>query len=306
MVIAKVTDEMVPQVREFLSTRKEFGFSRDWDGVFNYKWKHEDFPYGYAIVHGQNILGFVGTIFSERVIAGNKRVYCNLSSWVVDDGHKGARSLAPALLAPALKTKDVLLTSFTANENAQRSYEKIGFKRIDHQQIALPTLTALFAGRMREARGVTFDPDEIERYLNEKDGKILRDHQNLACTHLLVRDKTTGRYCYVVGTTSPFRFRSLPRPFHILLKRFLSRCNFFNVCYVSDVGFLMENIQVIKKHLWKNRHSLALRYDSRLIPERLSVLQYKTQTERLCFSSTEFRVGDIDNLYSELVTNNTY
>jgi hypothetical protein len=305
MVIAEVTDEMVPQVREFLCTRKEFGFCHDWDGVFNYTWKQANFPYGYAIVHQGTILGFLGTMFCERVIGGNSFVYCNLSTWVVDDGHKGARSLAAALLAPVLKIKNVLITCFTANDKAQKSYEKIGFKRIDDQQIALPTLTSYCGWGMKRSREVTFDTDAIKRHLNEKDSRMLRDHKNLKCTHLLVRDTITNQYCYLIGTTTPFRLRRLPLPSGIL-SRFLTRCNCFNVCYASSPIFLVENIQAVNKHLWRNRNSLALRYDSRLISHRLSVLEYKMPTERLCFSATGLQAVDIDDLYSELVTHNTY
>ena len=169
MVITEVTNEMVPQVRKFLSSRKEFGFRRDWDVVFKYAWKQENFPYGYAIVHEGSVLGFLGTLFCERIIGGTSLVYCNLSSWVVDDNHKGARSLAAALLAPALKTKNVVITSFTPNENAQRTYEKIGFKRIDDHQIALPTVTSYLGWGKKGSRDVLSRPDEIERYLNDKD-----------------------------------------------------------------------------------------------------------------------------------------
>lgn len=305
MEITAVTDEMVPQVKEFLSRRKEFGFRQDWDAIFGYTWKQKNFPYGYAIVHQGSILGFLGTMFCERVIGGTSLVYCNLSTWVVDDGHTGARSLAAALLGPALKTKNVLITCFTPNEKAQKSYEKIGFKRIDHQQIALPTFSGSLGWRRKGSREVTFDPDEIDGYLGEKDRRILRDHKNLTCTHLLVRDAVTAQYCYVIGTTSPFRLRKLPFPSSIL-RRVLSRWNCFNLCYASDSEFLAENIDIVKRQLSKKRRCLALRYDSRLMPRRLSVLEHKAPSQRLCFSSACFQAADVDDLYSELVTQNIY
>ncbi len=306
MIVTAVTDEMVPKVREFLSTRKEFGFHLDWDAIFDYAWKRSDFPYGYAIMHNGNVIGFLGTMFCERLIGANKLVYCNLSAWVVDDDHKGARSLAAALLAPALKTQNVLITSFTPNEKAKTSYERIGFKRIDHQQIAVPTLASYFEWRPNNSREVVFGPDAIESYLSERDRRILHDHKNLACTHVLVRDKASNQYSYLIGTTSPFRLRRLIWPLSDALRRLFSLFNCFNICYVSDSAFLSKNIQIINKQLWKNLNSLAVRYDARLIPERLCVLEYRMPTERLCFSSASFKASDIDDLYSELVTQNTY
>ena len=306
MEITPVTDEMVPQVKKFLSGRKEFSYCQDWDGVFKYAWKQEKYPYGYAIVHDGKVLGFLGTLFCDRVIHENRIVWCNLSTWIVDDCHKGARSLAAALLAPILKMQDIVITSFTANEKAQKSYERMGFKRIEDHQIALPTFTSLARlGRIKE-RQVLSGPDAIERHLNEKDGTILRDHRSLSCVHVLVRDSRTGRYCYVIGTASPIRLRGLPLPSLIPIARFLSRWQYFNVCYVSDREFLAENIGAIKNHLIKEERSLLMRYDSRLIPKRLSRFARKVAIDRLCFSSKNVQAADVDNLYSELVTHNTY
>jgi hypothetical protein len=199
-----------------------------------------------------------------------------------------------------------LITSFTPNEKAKTSYERIGFKRIDHEQIAVSTLASYFEWRPNNSCEVIFSPDAIEGYLSEKDRRILHDHKNLACTHVLVRDKTSNQYSYLIGTTSPFRLRKLVWPLCDALRRLFSAFNCFNICYVSDSAFLAKNIQIIDRQLWKNLNSLAVRYDARLIPERLSVLEHRMPTERLCFSSVSFKASDIDDLYSELVTQNTY
>jgi len=78
------------------------------------------------------------------------------------------------------------------------------------------------------------------------------------------------------------------------------------LCYASDPIFFVENIHLICRHLWTKCGALALRYDSRLIPGRLSILERKLPTERLFFSSANFEAVDVDDLYSELVTHNTY
>lgn len=304
MLITDVTDEMVPQVKEFLSSRPEFGYCQNWDGVFKYAWKQEKYPYGYAIVHDGKVFGFLGTLFCERVIRENRVVCCNLSAWVVDSGPNGARSLGAALLATILKMPNVLITSFTANEKAKKNYESMGFKQIEDHQIALPTFTSVAELRRIKSVEVLSAPDVIEPYLNEQDGKILGDHKDLSCLHVLVRNSRTGRYCYLIGTTSPIQLRSLS--LRIPIARFLSRWQTFNVCYVSDPQFLAENTGAINRHLCREKRSLLMRYDSRLIPERLSRFARKMAIDRLCFSVTNFQAADVDNLYSELVTQNTY
>jgi len=214
--------------------------------------------------------------------------------------------MAAALLAPILKMQNIVITSFTANEKAQKSYERMGFKRIEDYQIALPTFMGLARSGSMKEREILSAPDAIERHLNKTDAKILCDHKNLSCLHLLVRDSRTGRYCYVIGTTSPVRLRRLPLPSFIPIGRFLSRWQYFNVCYVSDGGFLAESLGAIKYYLFREKRSLLIRYDSRLLPGQLSRVARKTAIDRLCFSSTAFQPADLDNLYSELVTHNTY
>lgn len=306
MVVTAVTDEMIPQVLAFLRSRKEFGFSQDWHGVFNYRWKEKNFPYGYAIIHEGQVLGFLGTLFCERVIGETSLVYCNLSVWVVDDSHKGARSLALALLAPALKIKNILITCFTANEKGLNGLKRAGFKSIDDRQVALPTVISYLAWPTNASFETIFDMEAIARYLDEKDTRILSDHKDLDCMHFLLRDKITDKYCYVIGTMSPFRLRSLPWPVGTLLRRILSGCSCFNICYSSAPRLLAQNIRFVNRSLWKHRNVLALRYDSRLIPERLSFWGFKTPTVRLGFGSMDFQRQEIDALYSELVTYNTY
>lgn len=285
---------MVPQVRQFLSSRKEFEYRKDWEPVFNYSWKLDNFPYGYAILDGGAVIGFVGTIFSERVIGGEKLVYCNLCTWIVDDQSNGARSIAPALMFPVMKMKEVVITCYTANAIAQKCFDKLGFKRMDMKQIVVSTIPSFSVSAGRDALQVTLDLKEIRQHLNDRDLSILDDHRDLMCPHFLIRDTDTDQYCYGIGTTSALR------------RRFLSGWKCFNICYLSDAAFFAEKITLITKHLRKERHVALLRYDSRLICQRLSTLEYKMPTVRLSFGADRFNGGDIDNLYSELVTYNKY
>jgi hypothetical protein len=294
MIIREVHDDLVYQVRRFLSSRKEFEYREDWDPIFNYSWKLDDFPYGYAILQGSAVVGFLGTLFSERVIRGEKLVYCNLCTWIVDDESKGARSLAAALLFPVMKMKEAVITCYTANAMAQRCFDRLGFKRMDIKQIVISTIPGLSVSAWRDSLQVSLDPNEIEHHLNDHDLSILNDHRDLTCTHFLIRDIDTDQYCYGIGTTSALR------------RRFLSGWKCFNICYLSDAAFFAEKIAPIKKHLRKERTVALLRYDSRLIWEHLSSLEYKMPTVRLSFGADRFNRGDIDNLYSELVTYNKY
>lgn len=45
----------------------------DWRNLFSHSWKGDDDQYGYVLVDGGKIVGFLGTIFSEREVDGTDR-----------------------------------------------------------------------------------------------------------------------------------------------------------------------------------------------------------------------------------------
>src|ERR1700730_11928855 len=112
MVIQEVGEDLVESAKAFLSNREEFGFFNKWEGLFNYAWKLEAFPYGYAVLDGERIVAFIGTIFSERIVDGRKRICCNMTTWLVEEAYR-PRMLARLLLNPIFKMADVLITSLS-------------------------------------------------------------------------------------------------------------------------------------------------------------------------------------------------
>lgn len=45
-------------------------------------------PFGYVLKDGNKIVGFLGTMFSERIINKKKYTYCNLHTWIVNESHR--------------------------------------------------------------------------------------------------------------------------------------------------------------------------------------------------------------------------
>src|SRR5215472_7868085 len=88
MKIVEVHDEMIGAVKQFLANRDGFHDANGWEGLFNYPWKLKGHPYGYAILDEDRIVAFAGTIFSERLIGGQKRICCNASTWFVEEEYR--------------------------------------------------------------------------------------------------------------------------------------------------------------------------------------------------------------------------
>jgi len=293
MLIREVHEDLIPQVTGFLAQQREFGNCGNWDGLFRYGWKRSEYPYGYAALDGNRVVAFIGTIFSERVIQGKKVVYCNLSTWIVDFNYR-AMLLGLLLLERIFKTKDVFISSLTPSESSRDISEKMGFRLLEHTQITVPMFPAVVpAPNGNGSLLISFDIREIRNHLGDEDRAICDDHSGLPCTHFIIKANSGGLYCYGIGTSSTLRrLRALG-------------AKWLNLCYLSNVDVFVRNFQSFKEYVWTHGRFLLLRYDSRLIPYRLSSIQFKTKRARQ-FKSAAFTSCDIDNLYSELVTFNKY
>jgi hypothetical protein len=292
MEIREVHEDMIDAVKTFLADREGFPDLNGWKGLFNYSWKLPAYPFGYVIMEGEEILAFVGTIFSERLINGRQYTFCNMNTWYVLEEHR-PRMLAIRILKPIISMNDVLITAFSPGDLTVTVLERLGFKLLEEEQIAIPVAPAILTVFEESKKPVVlFNDPSLEKYLNDEDHKIFRDHSTLACKHFLIREKQTGRYCYGVATTSPMR--KLP---------FL-RGQWFSLCYLSNPDLFAENFRFLRNHLWK-RGFLALCYDSRMLPKRLSSLFQRKKKKRQ-YRWKEGALEKIDNLYSELVTFNKY
>jgi acetoacetyl-CoA synthetase len=292
MEIREVHEDMIDAVKNFLADRKGFRDLNGWKGLFHYDWKLPAYPYGYVITEGEEILAFVGTIFSQRLIDGRVRICCNMNTWYVLEKYR-SRMLAIRILKPILSMNGILITALSPGDLTVAVLERLGFKLLDEEQIAIPVTPAILPAIARSKRPlVLFDEPGIQEYLSEEDRKIFQDHSTLACKHFLIKEKQSGRYCYGIATTSPLR------------KLSFLRGQWLNLCYLSNPDVFVEHFRFFRWHLLRRRF-LALCYDARLIPKKFSRISLRKKKKRQ-YRWKEDVLGKVDNLYSELVTFNKY
>jgi hypothetical protein len=291
MEIREVHSEMMDAVKAFLSNRDELRDANNWNGLFNYPWKLKGFPYGYAIFNQEKMVGFLGTIFSERVIGGKTRTCCNTTCWFVEHEFR-TQMQALRLFAPILKMKDLLITNMSPSDGAIKICETFGYKLLDQEQIVVPVLPSFSFGSRKHLL-VSFNPREIEGHLSPEEKKIFQDHMSLACKHFLIKERHSGQHCYGIATTSPMG------------KLSLLKGQWLNLCYLSDANIFARNYGHIRKELWRAGRFILLRYDARLLPGQLSRIAMRGKKTRQ-YKSAEPLSWTIDNIYSELVTFHKY
>lgn len=292
MEIREVHEDMIDAVKTFLADREGFRDRNGWKGLFNYAWKLPAYPYGYVITEGEDILAFVGTIFSERSIDGKDRICCNMNTWYVLEKHR-PRMLAIKILKPIIGMRDVLITALSPGDLTVTVLERLGFKILEEEQIAIPVAPAIWPAFEKSKKPlVLFDDPGLENYLSKEDLKIFKDHSTLTCKHFLIRERQTERYCYGIATTAPLR--KLP----------IIRGQWLNLCYLSNPDLFVENFRFLRNRLLK-RGFLAVCCDSRLLPKKISRLSQRKKKKRQ-YRWKEGVLEQVDNLYSELVTFNKY
>src|ERR1700730_9818285 len=151
MMICEVHEDLAPSAHHFLCQREEFGRSTHWEPLFNYPWKTAEFPYGYALMDGKQIRGFLGTVFARRIINGKSTIFCNISTWVVDESYRASlgnagRGLEKRLVEPVLAHKDVVVTALSPNVLSAKSCESMGFKHLDSEQVVIPVFPGFRGG----------------------------------------------------------------------------------------------------------------------------------------------------------------
>ena len=292
MEIREVHEDLIGAVKGFLANREGFRDSNDWEGLFSYPWKLEGYPYGYAILDEGKIVAFIGTIFSERLIEGKTRICCNMTTWFVEEEYR-PRMLARLILNPIFKMNDLLITALTPSDLSRGILERLGFKFLDQEQIAIPIAPGILSlvSNLKKPL-VIFNGNGIEQHLDQENRKIFKDHTMLACKHFLIKENDTGEYCYGIATTTPLS------KFRLLKGQWLS------LCYLSDPIVFVRNFRFLKRDLWARRFFL-LRYDKRLLPGNLSKIFMRRKKARQ-YKWKEAIPPRVDNLYSELVTFNKY
>lgn len=250
----------------------------DWKQVFINHWNVPEDYHGFILVKDGEVKGFLGAIFSTRVFNGQVEKFCNMTSWIVDEGCRGQSLL---LILELLKLKNYTITNFTASQGVSVILQKIGFTPIEtQQQLLLPVPTFSLNKRTYHCE---FKREAIGQKLSEADFKIFEDHLAFDCTHILI---TSGRdYCYLI--VKRIKRRHLP---------------FAKVHYLSNAGLFIKAQDSLRVKICVNLKVAGL-----LVAERYlkgHQLRYDKKFPReygAFYKSTKIRPEEIDTLYSEMI-----
>lgn len=250
----------------------------DWRKIFTNHWDAPEGFCGYMLLKNGTAKGYLGAIFSRRVIDGEVEKFCNMTSWIVD---KDCRGQSLALILELLKLKQYTITNFTPSRNVSAILQKLGFTPIETQQQLVPTVPSLVL-KKGDYR-CEFDLAVISKKLNDEDLRIFRDHQNFDCEHVLIL--SGDDYCYL-----------------LVKKVYRRRLPFANVHYLSNLTLLASAMDSVKLKICLNLQVVGLVVAERYLNGHQFKHARKYPIEHAAFyKSAKLSPGKIDTLYSEMI-----
>lgn len=181
--------------------------------------------YGYVMESDDEVVGFLGTLFTEREVAGEKHKFCEIHSWYVKEEF---RKESMNLFLPVMSMRKLTLLNYTPTQAVYDISKKFGWSDLETTLLMflpVPTPWSLKRGIEVETR-----KHVIVQHLDEADKHIFLDHENVPCHHFLVREKNGTGYSYVI--VKKLRLGRL-RPFG-------------RIVYASDNDLLFEHIDRLR------------------------------------------------------------
>lgn len=281
MLIQKVNASMFDQAYPLLQELNPNLSRNVWQSIFQPPWSQEEDYCGYGLWDGEEMVGFLGLIFSQRMINSQVERFCNITSWIVKEPYRGQ---SMSLMFPLMKLKDYTLTDLSAYQELFPLLKRMGFKELDSR---LKLLIPMRFARDRpsgQSVQIVQTQDQIRSKLSAGDLAVFDDHQGIeGCRHMLleVGDQT----CYAVYT--------------------LNQSGRFPYCclqYISNVQCFAEASVALRLCLAKQHQTPFIFVDSRFIAgvDLPWTIEVPLKFTKL-YKSDRLAPPQIDNLYTELM-----
>lgn len=244
-----------------------------WQRLFTRKWDGSGKYCGLILQSGKEPVGFIHSLFSDRLISGKHYSFCNLGTWIVEPEF---RSKSMTILFPFVKLKGVTLTSFSANPRFIPILEGFKFSSLEEQIYFLPPSIS-FNRKIQ----VLMNKDNISEELTGEPRRIFTDHKDLSCDHIVL--DTPGGPCYLVF--NPARKKNLPVAY---------------LNYVSNLDIFLSSIHSASSRICSRLGVAALMIGAHTLKGK--TLRSSLRIERkfkLWFRSEELGPFEVDTLYSE-------
>lgn len=278
VLVKEVNLSMFPQFYPLLQEINPQLTEQEWYSVFAHQWHSERKPCGYGLFDDTKIVGFLGFIFSQRIINGQLKDFCNLTSWIVQEPYRGH---GISLVLALRKLKNCTITDLSPTEGVVGIFQRLGFQELDTQIEILPHILGSMSSKKIK---IIQDISAIKPKLDPAEQKLLRDHESYSrCQHLLI--EAAEEQCYLIFT---------------LVKN--TKFPYSYIQYLSNSDLFARYSLAIRQAIAKINQTWLVLVDRRLVEGAKLPWRFNLPIKigRL-YKSSSIKPHQIDNLYSELI-----
>lgn len=252
----------------------------DWNKALDCRWNQLEDYSGYGLFDGEELVGFLGLIFSQRIIDDNTEKFANLHSWIVKPEY---RNHSLSLIVPLFRLKNYTFTNTSPTVKVVEIMQKLGFQQLDFQlKLLLPINLFNRTIQNKNIKCIT-DTNEIAKCLDGEELNLFQDHSKYSeCQHLLA--KHNHNYCYILYT-----------------KVNNSRFSYCYIHHISDRTLFARHHYLIRTKICQMTKTPWIIVDSRMIKSIHVPFCYTLPFSfPKLYKSSSLKPEQIDNLYSEL------
>ncbi len=250
-------DKVYPLLKEMNSTRLS---KEDWFRLFQNHWSIDEFSPGIVLELDDKIVGYIGTIYSRQFVDGQPKIFCNLTTWIVQDEF---RSHSIMMIFSLVRNKNIVLTSFSSDNVTYEVYKKLGFKDGNQEKRIIYPFPSFRAGNYQ----LTDNIKMIKEAINI-DKNIFNDHCSFKNSYILIKYKY--EVCLLMGVT---------------------RKKVFKLYYASNKSFFQKHLKYFRNKLMSKVNVKKIQADEQLLNDaslffsrkviRGNPYQYKTSDENI-------------------------
>lgn len=253
----------------------------DWKRLFYYDWEGKSDHVGYHLEKDDEVVGFMGLIFSARYIKNQQRQFCNITSLIVKPNYRAATIL---FIRKLLTYRDIIFTGLGPIDESFRLLKAIGFIPFETHYKIIPVLNGLLS---KQKYFSTTAIREVLEKLDLENKRIFLDHEKLKCHAIFFEINNENTVCiYSIGTQ---------KYYGITVKKIYLH-------YVSNHLFFNRYLKSILKEFRKKIGIISAVYaDKRIFFDTGCILSFDRQIfpPKICnkYADSIF----LDSLYSEAV-----
>ncbi|WP_299099015.1 hypothetical protein [uncultured Winogradskyella sp.] len=296
MTVREATQLDFEAVYKLLARLNNTSLSKtDWKKITEVNFNAAHNHYGYVLEVDNKLLGFIGTIFSERLVNGEVKKFCNTHSWIVDPSVKMG---GMALLLKVLRLKDHVITNFTASEGPFKIFKSLKFNEVAYKNYKILPVQGAKGLVKFEIEKVT-DKNAV-KLLSPQDLKLYNDHRDFKNAQFLYL-KADNLDCFIISKKRSY----VPNVFNkvsVLKKSIQNRLTLAEIHYISNPDVFFKSysntsnaLKICRKLGW----SIGILIADRFIPEDSTVKKKYYPRKRPYVYRHAENDELIDTLYSE-------